>query len=100
MTVFLDTVGLLALWDTSDQWHAAAAEAYAKLAAQRATVVTTAYVLLESGNAAARRPYRKEVDRLRRILEATGNLIPYAASSDTSLNIWNRSVISDASLSA
>jgi len=22
--VFLDTVGLLALWDTADQWHAAA----------------------------------------------------------------------------
>ena len=21
MTVFLDTVGLLALWDESDQWH-------------------------------------------------------------------------------
>jgi predicted nucleic acid-binding protein len=27
--VFLDTVGLLALWDTSDQWHQAAQAAIA-----------------------------------------------------------------------
>ena len=28
---FLDTVGLLALWDTSDQWHQAAEQAFSKL---------------------------------------------------------------------
>jgi predicted nucleic acid-binding protein len=27
--VFLDTVGLIAVWDTSDQWHAAAETAFA-----------------------------------------------------------------------
>ena len=26
--VFLDTVGLLALWDTADQWHALADAAF------------------------------------------------------------------------
>ena len=30
-TVFLDTVGLIALWNLSDQWHAAAAGAYQRL---------------------------------------------------------------------
>ena len=30
-TVFLDTVGLIALWNRSDQWHAAAASAYQRL---------------------------------------------------------------------
>ena len=28
--VFLDTLGLLAVWDVSDQWHAAAEAAYRK----------------------------------------------------------------------
>ena len=32
--VFLDTVGLLAVWDGSDQWHAAADAAYQKLLGQ------------------------------------------------------------------
>jgi hypothetical protein len=31
-TVFLDTVGLLAQWDSTDQWHAAADRASALLA--------------------------------------------------------------------
>ena len=51
--VFLDTVGLLALWDLSDQWHAAAEAAFKELSQRRATLVTTAYILLECGNAAA-----------------------------------------------
>jgi predicted nucleic acid-binding protein len=67
--VFLDTVGLLALWDVSDQWHSDAEVAFQRLTARRASVVTTAFVLLECGNAAARRPYRDEVDRLRQFLE-------------------------------
>ena len=31
--VFLDTVGLLALWDVSDQWHTDAEAAFHKLVA-------------------------------------------------------------------
>ena len=74
-TVFLDTVGLLALWDTSDQWHAAAETAFAGIVRARSRLVTTTFVLLECGNAAARRPYRPAADRLRERMEQGGMLI-------------------------
>src|SRR5436305_1247681 len=63
-TVFLDTVGLLALWDKADQWHQAADSAFFSLAKDRSPIVTSTYVLLECGNAASRRPYRAAVIRL------------------------------------
>ncbi len=37
--VFLDTVGLIALWDTDDQWHAAAESAYKRIVSQRQSTV-------------------------------------------------------------
>jgi predicted nucleic acid-binding protein len=49
-TVFLDTVGLLALWDSSDQWHNIALSALDDLGPQIITV-TSAYVMLECANA-------------------------------------------------
>lgn len=73
-TVFLDTVGLLALWDSSDQWHEAASNALAKLGSGVVTV-TTSFVMLECGNAASRRPYRHLVDALRIKLEQSDKLI-------------------------
>ena len=73
--VFADTVGLLALWDRSDQWHDAAETAFAALARDQAKLVTTSFVMLECANAAARRPYRGEVARLRDQLECRGLLI-------------------------
>ena len=73
--VFLDTVGLLALWDKSDQWHDAATTAFAAIQIDRTEVVTTTFVLAECANAAARRPYRLAVARLRDRLEAAGALI-------------------------
>jgi predicted nucleic acid-binding protein len=75
MAVFLDTVGLLAVWDTSDQWHAAADAAYQDLLRQGRPLVTTPLVLLECGNAAARRPYRLRVNVLRQSLLQAGLLI-------------------------
>jgi hypothetical protein len=54
--VFLDTVGLLAVWDRSDQWHTAADTAYQDLLRQGRRLVTTPFIPLECGNAAARRP--------------------------------------------
>lgn len=72
--VFLDTVGLLALWDRSDQWHDQAVAALDQLGDDVRTV-TTSYVLLECGNASARRPYRHLVDELRVQLESGGKLI-------------------------
>jgi predicted nucleic acid-binding protein len=73
--VFLDTVGLLAVWDASDQWHAAADAAYQELLKQARPLVTTPFVLLECGNAAARRPYRTRVNVLRQSLVQEGLLI-------------------------
>lgn len=75
IAVFLDTAGLLALWDTSDQWHAAADKAYCELREGRRELLTTTFVLLECGNAAARRPYRAAVDELRQRMESSGTLI-------------------------
>lgn len=66
--VFLDTVGLIAVWDVADQWHAAADAAYQALLTQGYRPITTSLVLLECGNAAARRPYRARVTALRRAL--------------------------------
>ena len=75
MTVFLDTVGLLALWNESDQWHKAAQESFSQLLVSRANVVTTTFILLECGNAAARRPYRGTVARLHQQMEDGGRLV-------------------------
>jgi hypothetical protein len=60
-TVFLDTVGLLAVWDVADQWHGVAHTAFGTLLAARVRLVTTPLVLYECGNAAARKPYRADV---------------------------------------
>ena len=73
--VFLDTVGLIALWDKSDQWHLAATQAMLLLKLPHTRLLTTSLVLLECGNSAARKPYRKDVDDLRRNLLRQGNLI-------------------------
>jgi len=73
--VFLDTVGLVALWDVADQWHGVAETAYALVVADRSRFVTTRFVLLECGNTAARRPYRSRVSVLREKLELRDELI-------------------------
>ena len=73
-TVFLDTVGLLASWDSTDQWHAVAIRALDDLGSSVRTV-STSFVLLECGNAAARRPYRYLVDEMRKTLEVGKKLI-------------------------
>ncbi|MGA3211005.1 MAG: PIN domain-containing protein [Terriglobales bacterium] len=75
MTVFLDTVGLLAVWDESDQWHRGAQACFSELLGCRADLVTSSFVLLECGNAAARRPYRSAVSRLRNEMELGQRLI-------------------------
>jgi len=74
-SVFLDTVGLLAVWDRSDQWHPEASRAFAALSAEGSRLVTTTYVLAECANAAARRPYRLAPWRLQQELDAAGGLI-------------------------
>lgn len=73
--VFLDTVGLIALWDRDDQWHAVAEAAYRSLALGRRAVLTTSYVLAECGNAASRTPYRHFVTDLKDQLESLGRVV-------------------------
>ena len=86
--VFLDTVGLIALWDESDQWHALALEAYQKINAKtRQPVCTSTSILLECGNAAARRSYRKNVAQFRNEIERHNGLIVPTKSD------WNQAWI-------
>lgn len=73
-TVFLDTVGMIGLWDEDDQWNTAASAAMQLLVQQRCRLVTSTYVLLECGNAAARRTYRGDVVRMRDELGLAGNV--------------------------
>ena len=73
--VFLDTVGVLALLDVRDQWHAVAEAAWARVLAEEADFLTTSLVLVECANAAARRPYRAAVAELRESLMAAGAVI-------------------------
>ena len=71
LPVFLDTVGLLALWDRSDQWHSAATQAFQAFSGERANLFTSSLVLMECANAAARRPYRSVVAALWREMKAS-----------------------------
>jgi len=73
-TVLLDSIGLIALWDESDQWHEAAIDAFQKLVPP-VRLVSTTFVMMECGNAAARRRYRAEVALLWRRLKRDGDLI-------------------------
>lgn len=74
-TVFLDTVGLIALWDEDDQWHTAASVALSELGRSPYRFVTTNLVMFECGNAASRTSYRREVVRLRNELASYDNLL-------------------------
>jgi predicted nucleic acid-binding protein len=73
--VFLDTVGMIAVWDNTDQWHIAATAAYERLHAQSSRLITTPLILYECGNSAARRPYRADVNELREFLKKENLLI-------------------------
>src|SRR3989304_229877 len=89
--VFLDTVGLIAVWDTSDQWHEPAAAAFNKLLSASTRLFSTSYVLLESGNAASRRPYRRRVSALRQYLIHANSLIdPTAEEIEAAWDAFDR----------
>ena len=73
--VFLDTVGLLALWNRRDQWHVAARNAFAALVKSRRRLITTSLIMLECGNAASRHPFRRSLLALREEMLAAGDLL-------------------------
>src|SRR5580698_45562 len=72
---FIDTVGLIALWDNADQWHEVAEAAWQKMLASRTVPYTTPFVLMECGNAASRKAYRPFVDSIRQQFEKVHRLI-------------------------
>lgn len=78
--VFLDTVGLLALLDEADQWHALANAAYVWVKESGREFVTTPLIFLEAGNAAARTQYRKPICDIRREMTARGDVVEPSAS--------------------
>jgi predicted nucleic acid-binding protein len=89
--VFLDTVGLIADWDNSDQWHAAASAVYADLLRQQRPLCTTPLVLVECANASARRVYRPRVNALRQAFEQAGLLVePTRAEWDAAWAAYDR----------
>ena len=73
--VFVDSVGLLAMWNSSDQWHAVAKSAFAQINDGRTRLLTTAFVLLECGNAASRTPFRGDAGKAQEQFEKAGTLI-------------------------
>lgn len=73
--VFVDTVGMLAVWDRADQWHDDARRAYSLLSPSNTTLFSTTLVLAECANALARTSFRAEVDEFRKRLQAGGTLI-------------------------
>jgi predicted nucleic acid-binding protein len=98
-TVFLDTVGLLALLEQRDQWHARASEAMDRLRTEGVRTATTSAILLECGNAATRKPYRADVERLRSELKASGRLIvPTTADEDLAWRQYRDGAVGEASI--
>jgi len=96
-TVFLDTVGLIALWNKNDQWHTAAMAVFQTLTPGTVRLVTTSYVLLECANDAARRPYRGEVVRLRDDLAVAGDLFePTVLELDEAWSEYARGAVGSA----
>ena len=97
--IFLDTVGLIALWDRQDHWHAAATTALANLDPRRTRLVSSSYVLLECANHAARRPYRMDAIQMRQDLGTAGDLYePTAEEVDQAWLDYARSLFGTASV--
>ena len=98
-TIFLDSVGLIALWDKRDQWHAAAKVCLAAQGSDTTRYVTSSYILLECANHAARRVYRPEVVRVREELGMAGDLFePLPEEVHAAWDAYARGVAGTASL--
>ncbi len=87
---------MLALWDEADQWHQEAERARAKFRLAQSPVITTTYVLLECGNAAARRSFRTAVTQFREVMIANGGLV--VPSDDDWAEAWKAYDRGDAGL--
>lgn len=73
--VFLDTVGLIAILNQSDQWRLAALASFETLKANRRGFITTNLILYEAANSLARTPLRAAISDLRDELRDQGRVI-------------------------
>ena len=90
---------MLAQWDQTDQWHTAAAAASREVVARGDRTVTTTFVMIECGKAAARRPYRSLVAQMREELEASGRLIvPTGSDWEHAWSAYRRGMAGDAGI--
>lgn len=97
--VFLDTVGLLAVWDRTDQWHEAADRVFASLSRSSRVLMMTSLVFIECGNAAARTPFRPRDDVLRRSFLDEGRLIePTKEDLDQAWSAYGRGLAGQAGI--
>jgi predicted nucleic acid-binding protein len=74
-TVLLDTVGLIALWDSGDQWHAAASAAMSEIIKRPVKLIATSWIMVECANTVARKSHRLNAPMFRDELRRSGNLI-------------------------
>lgn len=89
--VFLDTQGLIAVWNRQDQWHSKASRVFTELIRTRIPLIATSLILMECGNAAARRPFRFDVVDLRSALVESGTLIvPTAEEEESAWDAYRR----------
>lgn len=89
--VYLDTVGLVALWNRQDQWHEVATRAFAGLVRSRVPLVSTSFVFLECGNAASRHIFRSLACELRAEMAAGGSLIvPTSEDEEAAWDAYHR----------
>ncbi|MCA9235221.1 MAG: PIN domain-containing protein [Planctomycetales bacterium] len=97
--VFLDAAGAIALINTSDQWHRAADAAYQLLKQSHREFITTAPVLLETGNAFSRTRYRENVGNLWTSFAAGGKIIfPSSDDYDEAWRLYRRGEAGDAGI--
>lgn len=95
----MDTVGLIALWDESDQWQAPATRAMAEASVAGTRFVATPQVLLECANAVARKQYRSDVCDLRIKLIKNRDLIePSSNEIEEAWELYRRDSAGGASI--
>jgi predicted nucleic acid-binding protein len=58
--ILLDSAGLTALWNRTDQWHGPAKKALDELIEAEPEFISASPILIECGNAAARQPFRQQ----------------------------------------
>ncbi|MCY7347550.1 MAG: PIN domain-containing protein [Pyrinomonadaceae bacterium] len=87
--LFLDTAYIYALFNTRDQWHAAAVEWEGKIAAENLSLLTTQFVLTEVANGLSALKFRRNVAEIIRALQESA----FVEIIDASPDLFHRSLI-------